>query len=77
MRARKGLLKCQSLAAEKKPPPVDVYGLWAPMPREDFSLVVRGALQQMFERKMAVEQPVKAKIIVQVRIKMCEGWLLS
>ena len=26
----------------------------------------------MFERKMAVEQPVKAKISVQVRIKMCK-----
>ena len=25
----------------------------------------------MFERKMAVEQPVKAKINVQVRIKIC------
>ena len=33
---------------------------------------VRGALQRMFERKMAVEQPVKAKINVQVRIKMCK-----
>ena len=31
---------------------------------------VRGALQQMFERKMAVEEPVKAKINVQVRIKI-------
>ena len=27
----------------------------------------------MFERKMAVEQPVKAKIIVQVRIKICDA----
>ena len=26
----------------------------------------------MFERKMAVEQPVKAKINVQVRIKICK-----
>ena len=32
----------------------------------------RGALQRMFERKMAVGQPVKAKIIMQVRIKMCK-----
>ena len=31
----------------------------------------------MFERKMAVEQPVKAKISVQVRIKVCKCWLLS
>ena len=31
---------------------------------------VRGALQRMFERKLAVEQPVKAKINVQVRIKI-------
>ena len=31
---------------------------------------IRGALQRMFERKMAVEQPVKAKIKVQVRIKI-------
>ena len=34
------------------------------------SRVVRGALQWMFERKMAVEQPVKEKITVQVRIKV-------
>ena len=34
------------------------------------SVGVRGALQRVFERKMAVEQPVKAKIIVQVRIKI-------
>ena len=31
---------------------------------------VRGALQWVFERKMAVEQPVKAKINVKVRIKI-------
>ena len=34
--------------------------------------IVRGALQRMFEKKMAVEQPVKAKINVQVRIKICK-----
>ena len=38
---------------------------------------VRGVLQRMFERKMAVEQPVKAKINMQVRIKMCRVRLLN
>ena len=40
---------------------------------ENYWYSVRGALQRMFERKMAVEQPVKAKINVQVRIKMCSA----
>ena len=26
---------------QKQAPPVDVYGPWAPMPREDFSLVAK------------------------------------
>ena len=37
--------------------------LWFPrIPLAGGNVIVRGALQQMFERKMAVEQPVKAKI---------------
>ena len=35
---------------------------------QDKDKTVRGALQRMLERKMAVEQLVKAKINVQVRI---------
>ena len=47
------------------------YG--SPSHERGLGMDVRGALQRMFERKMAVEQPVKAKINVQVRIKICNA----
>ena len=57
---------CEPIKRETLPPYLD-----------RFPASVRGALQRMLERKMGVEQPMKAKINVQVRIKKCKGWLLS